>query len=185
MTLSRCCKFRCWSYGVTPSSLAAFLSEVLLASQGLAFDTARLSEKLAFIYLISNPQPWKLYVFQHYLLSNASLSVMWRRAVWYKFTHLSEDFVCFWSDILKWVRASTFMRFINHTRWRITVGRNLLGEWSARRRDFYPITHNTHNRQTSIRPGGIRTHNLSRWAAADLSLRLCGPWERLRRFYWK
>ena len=40
-----------------------------------------------------------------------------------------------------------------------------------RRRDLYLTTHNTHNRQTSMPLGGIRTHNLSRRAAADLRLR--------------
>ena len=40
-------------------------------------------------------------------------------------------------------------------------------------------THNTHNRQTSMSPGGIRTHDLSRRAAADLRLRPRGYWDRL------
>jgi len=31
-----------------------------------------------------------------------------------------------------------------------TVGRTPLGEWSARRRDLYLTTHDTHNRQTSM-----------------------------------
>ena len=31
-----------------------------------------------------------------------------------------------------------------------TLGRTPLDEWSARRRDLYLTTHNTHNRQTSI-----------------------------------
>jgi hypothetical protein len=31
-----------------------------------------------------------------------------------------------------------------------TVGRTPLDEWSARRRDLYLTTHNTHNRQTSM-----------------------------------
>ena len=56
---------------------------------------------------------------------------------------------------------------ISHTR-RITVGRTSRDEWSARHRDLYLTTHNTYNRQTSMPPGGIRTHDLSRRAAADL-----------------
>jgi len=63
--------------------------------------------------------------------------------------------------------ASSFLRFLDHTQRRTTFGRTPLDEWSARRRDLYLTTHNTHNRQTSI-PGGIRTHDLSRLAAADL-----------------
>ena len=57
----------------------------------------------------------------------------------------------------------------SHTQRRTTVGRTPLYEPSVRRRDRYLTTHNTHNRQTSIHaPGGIRTHNLCRRAAADL-----------------
>jgi len=66
------------------------------------------------------------------------------------------------------VRAmtSSFLRFLDHT-----VGGTPLDEWSARRRDFYLTTNKTHNRQISILPptsGGIRTHDLSRRAGADL-----------------
>ena len=50
-----------------------------------------------------------------------------------------------------------------------TVGRTPLDEWSARRRDLYLTTHSTH--KTSMAPGGIRTRNLSRRAAADPHLR--------------
>ena len=42
--------------------------------------------------------------------------------------------------------ASSFLRFRNHTQRRITIGRTPLDEWSARRRDLYLTTHNTHNR---------------------------------------
>jgi hypothetical protein len=33
-----------------------------------------------------------------------------------------------------------------------TLGRTPVDEWSARRRDLYPTTHNPHNRQTSMPP---------------------------------
>jgi hypothetical protein len=36
-----------------------------------------------------------------------------------------------------------------------TLGRTPLDEWSARRRDLYLKTHNTHNRQTSMPPAGL------------------------------
>ena len=42
--------------------------------------------------------------------------------------------------------ASSFLRFLDHTQRRTTVGRTPLDEWSARRRDFYLTTHNTHNK---------------------------------------
>jgi len=63
----------------------------------------------------------------------------------------------------------------SHTR-HITVGRTPLDAWSVRRRDLYLTTH---NRQTSMPPGWIRTHNLSRRAAADPRLRPRGHWDRL------
>jgi len=52
--------------------------------------------------------------------------------------------------------ASSFTRFLDHTQRRTTVGRTPLDEWSARRRDLYLKTHNTHNRQTSTSPLGLQ-----------------------------
>ena len=78
----------------------------------------------------------------------------------------------------KWAMASPFLRFLDHTQRRITVGRTPLDEWSARHRDLYLTTQNNHNRQTSMPPGGIRTHNLSRRVAVDLRLRPRGHWDR-------
>jgi hypothetical protein len=59
---------------------------------------------------------------------------------------------------------------LDHTQRRTTVSRTPLDEWVARYRDLYLTTHNTHNRQASMPPGGIRTHNISRRVAADLRL---------------
>ena len=53
--------------------------------------------------------------------------------------------------------ASSFLRFLDHTQLRTTVGRIPLDEWSARRRDLYLTTHSTHNRQTSMSPVGFET----------------------------
>ena len=55
-------------------------------------------------------------------------------------------------------------------------------EWSARRRDLYLTTYNTHKRETSMLPGGIRTHNLSKWAVADRRLTPRGQWDRRGSF---
>ena len=46
--------------------------------------------------------------------------------------------------------ASSFVRFLDHTQRRITVGGTPVNEWSARRRDLYLKKHNSHNRQTSM-----------------------------------
>jgi hypothetical protein len=70
------------------------------------------------------------------------------------------------------VMASSFLRFLDHTQRRTTVGRTPLDEWSARRRDLYLTTHNTHNRQTSM------PRDRSRRAAADLRLRQRGHLDR-------
>ena len=45
-----------------------------------------------------------------------------------------------------------FLMFLDHTQRRTTVDRTPLDEWSARRRDLYLTTHNTHNRQISMPP---------------------------------
>ena len=55
----------------------------------------------------------------------------------------------------QWVRTFSFTRFLDHTQRRTTVGRTPLEEWSARRRDLYLTTNNTHHRQTSMPPMGF------------------------------
>jgi hypothetical protein len=45
----------------------------------------------------------------------------------------------------QWARAS-LPRFLDHTRRHTTLGRTRSDAWSARRRDLYLATHNTHNR---------------------------------------
>ena len=59
-------------------------------------------------------------------------------------------FIFIWPNSPQWVMASLFTRFLDHTQRRTTVGRTSLDKWSARRRDLYLKTHNTHNRQTSM-----------------------------------
>jgi len=48
-----------------------------------------------------------------------------------------------------------FLMFLDHTQRRTTVGRTSLDEWSARRRDLYLTTHDTHKRQISMPPVGF------------------------------
>ena len=48
-----------------------------------------------------------------------------------------------------------FLMFLDHTRRSTTVGRTPLDEWSARRRNLYLTTHNTHNKQTSMPTVGL------------------------------
>ena len=50
-----------------------------------------------------------------------------------------------------------FLMFLDHTQQRNTVGRAPLDEWSARRRDLYLTTHDTHNRQISMPPVGFES----------------------------
>jgi hypothetical protein len=51
--------------------------------------------------------------------------------------------------------AFSFLKFLDHTQRRTTVGRTPLDEWSSRRRELYLTTQNTHNRQTSMPPVGL------------------------------
>ena len=63
------------------------------------------------------------------------------------------------------------------------IHRTPLDEWSARHRDPYLATHNTHDRQTSTPLSGIRTRDLSRRMAVNPSLRPHGYWDlHLRHF---
>jgi len=75
-----------------------------------------------------------------------------------RFRRNNPDTVCFcfmWRCGPTRAMASSLLRFLDHTQRRTTVGRTPLDEWSARCRDLYLTTHNTHNRQTSIPPVGF------------------------------
>ena len=74
--------------------------------------------------------------------------------------------------------SSFLMRFLDHTKRRTTVGRTPLDEWSSPPQR--PLPENTqHSQQTNTyAPGRIRTHNLSRRAAANLRFRPHGHWYR-------
>ena len=61
----------------------------------------------------------------------------------------------FWCNNPHCAMASSFTRFLDHTQRRTTVGRTPMDERSARRRDLYLTTHNTHNRQISMPPVGF------------------------------
>ena len=56
-------------------------------------------------------------------------------------------FVCF-----PWPDSSSVSRPSHCWSFEITLGRTPLDEWSARRRDLYLTTHNTHKRYTSMHP---------------------------------
>jgi hypothetical protein len=56
-----------------------------------------------------------------------------------------------------WARASSVTKFLDHTQRCAAISRAPLDEWSARRRDLYLTTHNTHNRQISMLLVGFET----------------------------
>ena len=72
--------------------------------------------------------------------------------------------------------------FLDYTQRRSTVSRTPLDEWSARRRDLYLTTHDTHNRQISMPPVGFepKTSAGERPAAA----RLLRSWVRIPPVTW-
>ena len=55
--------------------------------------------------------------------------------------------------------------FLDHTQRRTMVGRTPLDERSARRRDLYLTTHDTHNRQISMPPAVVCDLETSRIGA--------------------
>jgi hypothetical protein len=67
-----------------------------------------------------------------------------------------------------------FLIFLDHTQRRSTVGRTPLDEWSARRRNIYLTTHDTHNRQISMPPVGFEaTVSAGERPAATYLMRSC------------
>jgi hypothetical protein len=85
-----------------------------------------------------------------------------------------------WRKSPEWARAFLLSRLHDHTITHTTVSRTLLDEWSARRRDLYLTTHNSHQETVHV-PGGIWTLNPSKRVAADPFLRPRGHWDRQHR----
>jgi hypothetical protein len=56
--------------------------------------------------------------------------------------------------------ASSILMFLYHKQRRTLVGRTPLDEWSARRRELYLTTHNTHNRRTFMPLEGFEPKSL-------------------------
>ena len=76
--------------------------------------------------------------------------------------------------------ASSFTGFLDHTQQRKTVDKTPLNEWLARRRDYLTRHNKLHSQQTGIHAfRGILTHNLSKRAAADLSLTMRGQCDQV------
>ena len=75
-----------------------------------------------------------------------------------------------------------FLMFLDHTQRRSTVGRTPLDERSARRRDLYLTTHDTHNRQISMPPVGFEP----KISAGDRpqAARLLRSWVRISPAAW-
>ena len=71
------------------------------------------------------------------------------------FNHLGNGVIFLpWHNSPQWDKAFSLSRIHDHSR-HTTLGRTPLYELSARRRDLYLTTHNTHNRQTSMPQGGF------------------------------
>ena len=68
-------------------------------------------------------------------------------------------YVCLWRNGPQWTMTSSFTRILDHTQRRTTVGRTPLDKWSARCKDLYLRTHNTHNRETSMPSVGFGPTN--------------------------
>jgi hypothetical protein len=60
----------------------------------------------------------------------------------------------------------------------ITLVRIPLDKWSARRRDLYLTTHNTHKRQSSTPPEGLEPAIPASWRPQTHALHLRGHWDR-------
>jgi hypothetical protein len=61
-----------------------------------------------------------------------------------------------WHNCISRAKAGSLLGFRDHTQTRVhTFGRTSLDEGSARRRDLYLTTHNTHKRQASMLPAGL------------------------------
>ena len=86
---------------------------------------------------------------------NVSLRVNFCFLILISAGHVRYTLYSLWRNSPTRARASSFLRFLDHTKWHTTVGRTPLDEGSAIRRDLYLTTHNTDKRQTSMSPAGF------------------------------
>ena len=126
----------------------------------LFFDEFLLLENLC---LLTNTLSWMLIIIQDldHLLNRLIAGVI--------YTWLYETFFFNLAQQPPVGQVLLIHEVLDHTQWRITFCRTSLDEWSARLRDLYLTTQNTHNRH--LCPRWDSNHNLSRWATADLRLR--------------
>jgi hypothetical protein len=83
-------------------------------------------------------------------------------------------FVCFWRDSPQWARASSFTRILDYTQ-RNPQAVGLIWKSDQLVAETTTSQHTQKSQHKNIHaPGEIRTHNLSRRAAADLDLRPLG-----------
>jgi hypothetical protein len=99
-----------------------------------------------------NPSFTYLQFFPNLIKNGVHILVMHPRPAFTNAFARRPPFILYGTTVPQWARASSFMRFLDHTQRRTTVGRTSLDEWSARRRDLFMATHNTRNRQTSPSP---------------------------------
>ena len=67
----------------------------------------------------------------------------------------SRHFILFGATARHCARTSSFTRSVDHIQRHTAIGRTPLDEKSTRLRDLYLISHNTHNRETSMPPVGF------------------------------
>jgi hypothetical protein len=94
-----------------------------------------------------------------------------------------------WGSSPHWTRDSSFTRCLDLRQRRDTIGRTPLDEWSARRRDLYLTTQNTHNRQTDMPPVGFEPTisagerpQIHAWDCAAIGTDFCPIYIPLFRF---
>jgi hypothetical protein len=79
--------------------------------------------------------------------TNAILNDSWPSTdtSWWEVRPAITYYICYFLWLCSPARVMTsFTRFLDHTQRRATVGMTPMDEWSARRRDLYLTTHNTH-----------------------------------------
>jgi hypothetical protein len=116
---------------------------VILYTTGFAIQKLYvLSTQCIYVFCVDLRTNSDYFRIQHWLVSITETQCV--------YCAVRADFYFLWRCDPTRVMASSFLRFLDHTQRRATVGKTPQDEWSARRRDLYLTTHNTHNRQTCM-----------------------------------
>ena len=143
--------------------------------------TAYRSQRCSFIPPVSIECSSMVYTFRPHTGYVQYYHYHYSYIIMYLYIRIQTFKICFsWHDSSQWVRPTSLSRLQDHTQTPQSVGLH----WNSDQSHAETSTcqHTTLTRNSIHAPGGIRTHNPSKRAAADPCIRPRGLWDQHLKF---